>query len=206
MELAPPWNSWETRFNDPLPSRRRLAHRDKGRKLLHGLKTAEEKHDLVMFVDADDLISSKLVDWVKSNPQFDAWYLYWGYIHRQGRPWVFKDFGFHHLCGSSIIVRRRHLDSMIEADGEEAAIEWLGRHNSLFQRLQEVGSSLCRVPFPAALYRVGHGENNDTGERLSSWKRQLLRVPSCRWLSPPLRQEFFGQPKLTANLVTQKGC
>lgn len=178
---------------------------DKGRRILHGLMLAQPRGH-VMAVDYDDLVSCRLTGLVTANPGAPGWYVETGYLY-DGQGFLFQTHDFKTLCGTSIIVRADLLN--LPAHVEEAEESWLrrmlGTHLFLPAQLAERGTPLADLPFPGAIYRVGHAETTSrsqavlamafskVGRRIAHPRQMLQTLAAFRRLSKPVRAEFFGK-------------
>ncbi|MEM9169735.1 MAG: hypothetical protein AAGC56_08780 [Pseudomonadota bacterium] len=136
----------------------RLLREDKGRRLTAGIKDIPPDA-LVMLMDDDDWISAKLVEFCLNDQSWDGgYYVFDGYVRQTGADAVTPVSEFQGLCGSSIIVRPKDLmmyDTGAFRADDESIIE-LGDHLMLFRNLGLKKGRLRPIPFPSAVYRVGH--------------------------------------------------
>ena len=178
---------------------------DKGRKLL---KLAERFRDMggtwFMTLDADDVVSNHLVDFVLSNPNPN------GYIARQGfvldqstmkmasvpDPSIFK-WGFDKLCGSCVVVK------FTEPDIEELKKSITGSrfgkylntdHTKVWERSVQEGRPFVPFPFFAVTYVVNTGGNHSFVHGPHRLSRQANLIPSLNAKgatpTPETAQEF----------------
>jgi len=207
---------------DPVPRRenfadeeewRRALRFDKGRRVLMGVLHARAtgEADYVMTVDADDFVSDRLAGHVAGHAAgrtthpsgANGFYLPRGYVWDDGGGWLYLHPEFHLYCGTSHIVRTDLLDlpDRVETADPEY-IRWVhGSHKVIAERLQEQGTPLAPLPFPGAIYRIGHADSasNSRGLQRTFYPRWQLRsdpVEFCRRLgrlrrvSPAIRAEF----------------
>jgi len=184
--------------------------RDKGNRILAGLMHARAAGMLrghVMVVDYDDMVSRRLARFVAAHPRANGWYVNAGYMF-SGRRLLFSyPRAFFELCGTSHIVRADLLNLPADDEGVSAAYvaRTLGSHKFIKRDLEAQGTPLAPLPFPGAIYRMGHG---DTASGSSSMVRYSLRKESFRkllslacqlakfrFIGPRLAREFFdGAP------------
>jgi len=158
----------------------------------------------VMKLDADDLISSKLVEWLDNRGGED------GYLIKQGWIWgsesrylVQRTEYFDRTCGSCLIMRSDVADKtgpfLTEWEGvpsDEASStfaisnERSPNHGSRISTLllndsftrfaaaqfAYLGLRLCNVPFSAVVYRTGNSDSIEGGIRLRRAQTQTLRM------------------------------
>lgn len=133
---------------------------DKGAKYSVGIAEAQKlgaSH--VMLFDADDLIHRDLARLCASERDCPGWFSPQGYLHTEGTRsvHVMSD-GFHGRCGSSSVVRADLIRRVPAAE--------LGIHRRWPERLEEMGEAMRPLPFPAAVWVIGTGENT-SGTMLS---------------------------------------
>jgi hypothetical protein len=180
------------------PRSSRLAHidhpameRDKLSKLTIGLRRARELNaSFVMLLDADDLVSSRLVAHVLSNPGADGWFVERGWRYEYGRRWVETVDGFNKVCSSCNVLARRWFtfpgQPERERDAEAALI--LQGHGQAVEAFAARGALLRPFPFRAVVYTVYGG-----GMSLQLYEDQP-RLPRRN----PLRR-FAGRSLLALN-------
>jgi hypothetical protein len=144
----------------------------------------------LMFLDADDLVSNRLIAFVRKT-RHDS-----GYVFEQGygmdaasrkvlpipQPGV-TDRMFHQMCGSSIVVRFAPGD-LSSSTEEQPRFNRLmrGGHTTVAKAAEEEGRPMLSVPFRAAIYVVGTNvsqsdvrslEDPGFGVERDNWKRTL---------------------------------
>jgi hypothetical protein len=146
--------------------------RDRGCKYLLGLRQAQRwQPSHIMFFDADDFVSHRLAAWVAKHPTVNGWYFQQGYLyHRHDQTLGFLE-DFYLYCGTSHVVRydlyqwpqslpdRPTQGEILAAVDEHYLLYILGSHRWIAGHLAEQGTPLDPLPFPGAIYHVGHGEN-----------------------------------------------
>ena len=168
----------------------------------------------VMPLDADDLVSRHLVEFVRAQSDGDGWYVLDGWKHCYGSPWIEPISEFNRICGSCNILNLRRLLAL--RSGELSTVgEMLfsAGHDQIVPVLGSLGLSLKPIPFRAATYVVGNGENFSTrfvdappryaprsilrsiaGRAL----RRITHASRLRPLTSPLRTEFSINGSLAA--------
>lgn len=161
--------------------------RDKGAKLGMGTSFAVRRGARhVMYVDSDDYIHRDIAGFVAQHPDANGWYFDTGYFHIRGQRSVApiaKE--FHQRNGTSHIMRTDLLDvagdldpsmprdDVLEAVGRNKAVSIMGRHRPIVQWFQDLGAPLDPMPFPAAIWEIGTGENC-TGVFATAGSRQPI--------------------------------
>ena len=177
---------------------------DKGRRVLAGMLAARDSR-FFMIVDDDDFVSSNVAAHVSQHPNANGWKLETGYFWSEGARYVLKTPNFWNLCGTSLIIRSDlyNLPENFEQAEEQFIKSMLGSHVRIGGILADAGTPLGALPFPGAIYRVGHrGAHSQSSSLLRAHflNRSLIRRPfrllqniaRVRLLGPTLRREFFG--------------
>jgi hypothetical protein len=180
---------------------------DKGRRVLAGMLGARES-GFFMIVDDDDLISSKIVQYVSEHRRENGWTIEKGFIWDSGGQLLLGYSGFNHLCGTCLIIRS-DLYGLPERF-DEASLEWirtmLGSHIRIADILSDRGTPLRPLPFPGAVYRVAHsGSHSQAPSLIAKYflNRHVLKRPrrlldnlrNLRVIGEGARREFFGAPE-----------
>jgi hypothetical protein len=187
-----PANTWEDR------------HKDKYRKIAVGLIEARKFAPCyVMKLDADDLLSRNLSSIVHAANHKSGYFIARGYRWAEGSRFVQPVADFHLSCGSSNIIwcAPHELPFSEEDDMSAFPILRFG-HNITVDGFARLGRPLKAITSPAAIYRVGHGENitqhlspSNAPYNRPNWKfylGRLLDLRKLRPLTPSMRREFFG--------------
>ncbi len=186
-------------------SRRDVIRFDKGRRILAGILHARDSSDVthMMTVDADDFVSNRLAGQVARHAGANGWFMPEGYVWSDGGSWLYRHPSFFLYCGTSHLVR---IDLLGLPDRVEAAdpdyVRWMiGSHKVLERRLREGGTPLEPLPFPGAVYRIGHSGSASCsrGIRRTFYPRWQLRADPVEYvrrlgrlrrLTPEIRAEF----------------
>lgn len=144
---------------------------DKGTKTAIGLIAARDfAPDYVMAVDADDFVHRDVAAFVNARPGHDGWVVDQGWMYSRSRNAYRLRRKFYTRCGTSLIVRFDAFDvspdltvsstqrQIFEAFGER--FEHILEHGWALAWWQNHGLVMAPLPFPAAVYHVGHGENH----------------------------------------------
>ena len=180
---------------------------DKGRRVLMGMLRARDSR-FFMIVDDDDFVSSRITQYAADHPQANGWIIDMGYVWNDGGSILYRHPALNHVCGSSLIIRSDlyRLPESFEAATPEYIKEMLGSHRRIGALLAERGTPLASLPFPGAIYRVGHsGSHSQTPPILRKYvlNRQTLRRPHqivtnlarLRLVDGAAKREFFGEPR-----------
>lgn len=122
---------------------------DKARKIRTGLDYAERFQPThTMVVDADDLVSNRLAEFVAQNPQGAGWYFKTGYLYTEGSRFLFVNRQhFNVICGTSVIVSYAQRDLLFS--------------NPEFYHhcFENPPGGLVPLPFPGTVYSMVNGDN-----------------------------------------------
>lgn len=177
---------------------------DRGAKYFVGLLYATRfRPDHIMFFDSDDLVSRRIVQFVESQPRATNWYLDKGYEYQLGAPTLRLLDDFHKQCGTSHIYRSQlfklpedvgvdaDLNTVVAAVGMPYLTTVLGSHKISLLHYRRAGHEFLPIPFPAAVWVLGTGENH-SGRSAH---------PGDIRLEPELMSEFHIPSELPAGLV-----
>lgn len=161
--------------------------RDKGSKGAVGLAAARAKGARhVMFFDADDLINHRIASLAAGQPDHPGWYSETGYIHSVGtRSVQLLKADFHTKNGSTSVVRSDLIElavdvgsaasqlDVVDVAGSHLIDHLLGKHGFWQEELLPAGHHMAPMPFSAAIWMIGTGENV-SGNIVSSRDRQPI--------------------------------
>lgn len=179
----------------------------------------------VMKLDADDFISSKLVDWLKTAGGEAGYLIKHGWFWRSGARYVIqRTENLDRLCGSCLIVRSDFADKtgpfLTEVEGvrlDEASSKFAasdhyslipgsGRsplllndsHQRYAAQFAYLGHKLRSVPFHAVIYRTG---NPDSSSRVAGMGRPKY---TQRMLLGRIRRTRFITPSLRKEFMLDR--
>ena len=180
---------------------------DKGRKMWLGLSEAKKYNpDYIMFVDADDCISNRLVEFVQQQgSNHNGWYFDQGYEYEEGNKTIFlRQQNFNQKCGTSYIFRFDLVfPQWVEFD---AITRDYQRHQMFGKYLASQGTPLSPLPFPGSIYMTDNQENiwlqkdfflqkdRPIRERIKFIIGDYYRKLKSQKLSPQTMQEFGLNP------------
>jgi len=147
----------------------------------------------VMIVDADDLISNRLVSYVYQRPNFDAFCMKTGYAWKEGSSYFTLRPRFNQVCGSAFVWRFN----------ERLFPAWLGKtytkriadqgHNLVEAAIDAEGLRVDKIYEPKAVYVTGHVDHIGTFHHVPI-KRRIKDLVLSAWrdrrLTPELKTEF----------------
>lgn len=168
------------KVNNPVPSSWLEAARDKFWKYLfvayqikkYLLQTDNpQKGVYVMPIDADDLFSCHIAEYVNSHLDSNGFVSDFGYVYYKGKYYVEKYPDMHTLCGSCNIIKM-YLDDLPDKMPDQSLcfdkstagilnerypIRW--NHNEIVDKYKKMDKSFDILPFPSTIYCLNNGEN-----------------------------------------------
>jgi hypothetical protein len=130
---------------------------DQGRKSIYGANFARQSgYNYIMSVDADDLVSNKIVQFVEDENQnnHSGWYVNKGYVYIENKNLLFRyPRNMNHFCASSYIVRQDliYIPSVDSRDMLEYS--FFSGHSWLLNRLKEYNNVVLQpLPFYGIIY------------------------------------------------------
>ena len=180
---------------------------DKGRKMWLGLAEAAKLNPShIMFVDADDCISNRIVDFVsRQEPNCNGWYFDRGYEYEEGKETIFlRQHDFNQKCGTSYIFRFDLVfPQWVEFD--EITRDYQ-RHQMFGKYLAEQENPLASLPFPGSIYMTDNQENiwlqksfftqkdRPVKEQVKFIAGDFYKKIKSQKLSAKIKQEFGLEP------------
>lgn len=149
----------------------------------------------LMFMDADDIVSNRLVEYVQNDN-----YAY-GYVVKRGYEYNYKsskikyEFWFNRICGSSHILRLSESDLPSDEDiknrsGVLMKLMWRG-HYYAEENSRKLHRPLKVLPFFACMYVINTSQNDSQTFGNIGWKRKILRKTMPEFsLSNKIKREF----------------
>ena len=224
FQLPQDWRFKFLSLDHPLPSQKDgdypAAVKDKIIKLAAAWDYAKSARNpqYVMKLDWDDLISSRLVEWLISAPNQAGYLINRGWIWRSQVPYlVQRTEYFDRVCGSCLLIRSDLADQtgpfLTHVEGTSLSPEGhrfaANDHHSLVPgsgigtlllndshqryaaQFDYLGQRLATVPFNAAVCRIGHGNNAGQAPRTDSARMLLGRLRRTQLITPKMRNEFM---------------
>lgn len=147
--------------------------KDKGCKYVIALLAAKKyKPSYIMFFDADDFIYEGIAGYCNQRPGMNGWYVDRGYVYRNGSALYSDRSDFYKWCGTCNIINYslfcipEHLsisstqDMIVDSIDEYFLLMILGAHPFTVGYFANLGTPLNPLPFSAAAYVRGTGENH----------------------------------------------
>jgi hypothetical protein len=181
--------------NDPVMLERRW---DKSRKIFYGCKKAKEDGcSYLMSVDADDLVSDKLINYVEqrvNEKELPGFYINNGYLYKLGSKRMIRIFkGFQNFNGSTHIIKSEFVTIPDFQNGTWMDYNLFTSHGWIRQRLKDThGIELEAIPFPAIIYVV-HGGNISKLSQLNikdKLKQIIKKMLRGKMIDAKIREEF----------------
>lgn len=170
---------------------------DKGKKVTYGCEKAKAAGcDYLMCVDSDDLISNRIVEFVKQNNRYnkaDGWYIPYGYIWEDGSPLILRQSRMQNVNGSTHIIRQDIVWVPDWSSTDWSDYSLFAAHGWIVSRLKEhFNKTLEPIPFRGVIY-VAH-KNNDSQIKQNmgslSLKTIAKKILRGRLLSRKIKDEF----------------
>ncbi len=179
-----------------------LIRLDRWKKYLDGLYRAKKyKPSHVMFFDADDYVSSRIVETINSGPKETSWVIDKGYIWQEGDRYIIKTNKFHKICGTCFIYSMSIFNNL-PIDKNDVEIGWykefLGGHVRVPSLLEKENIILSPLPYYGAIYLINNGENHSASKRKISFlvgRGKILfwlikTFTSVLYLSKKIKEDF----------------
>jgi hypothetical protein len=183
---------------------RQLVRMDKGARIMTALVAAQPAGH-VMVVDYDDLISRRLAALAAERPKANGWYAERGWLYSGGGFVSTCPEDFSRLCGTSIVVHSRLLKipELREDIDLPHVARTLGDHIYIRADLAEAGTPLDPLPFPGAVYRVGHANSASVSVSMLSrlLNTTIIRTPENAGARFRYFRRFRGPREIVQNLA-----
>ena len=152
--------------DQPLPENKREMRLDKGWKIsMIAVRIRQMGGGYTMIVDSDDIVSNRIAEYLNAHPGENGFLSKFGYLYREGMPYVKKIYAPHRICGSCSIINysvEDLPDIMPENLWDDTFKDkWIIRksHRLLPKYLKEHGRELARMPFPTTIYVRNTNDN-----------------------------------------------
>ncbi|WRH66497.1 MAG: glycosyltransferase family A protein [Planktothrix sp. GU0601_MAG3] len=193
----------------PLPGDDYLSkEKDKMCKMLLGMIEADSMNPShIMFVDADDCVSNRLVEFVDKNIDQNGWFIGKGYEYREDiRQLKYRKKDLHLRTNTSHIIRMDLLKPDLTIPLEEVRRDnFILYHRDTADILKRRGTPLAELPFPGMVYITDNGENMwwsqaqisesqkgfDFKNQVQSYLKKAYQQLITRPLTPEIQKEFY---------------
>jgi hypothetical protein len=175
---------------------------DKGRKIHLILSTIKRLGlGYFMAVDADDLVSGRIVEFVQQRQEVPGWLIRFGFEYQVGRDFVQLNPVINRHCGTTNIVQLRGddlPDDMTDMDATDVSKRYVMRrwHRTWPVGFAELGRRFRTLPFPGCIYVTGYSDNYSRnafgGVRRDRFtlRRAILMASPRIALKKEIRNEF----------------
>lgn len=168
---------------------------DKWRKVRRGFERVSELSSMfVMIVDADDLVSRKLITHLESDPPRYGFIFKSGYSHLDGSRWIVRvDNTFN--CGTNAVLRSSEINLLNTADSADLkdCIALNSGHTTIEKTMMEIGRPLDVLPFRGSVY-VQHRFQHSKRIYGTSWRKYIKdyikKIRKISILNRYIREEF----------------
>ena len=188
-------------FDPPAEITTPLCMQDKWTKMLIALYHAGKlEPDHLMLMDADDLVSRRIVEFVHKENHPNGWIITTSYDWPAGSKWMRKNPEFN--CGTNAVLNANQVDFPQSTDPEERnrCIALRAGHGTIAQVMQERNTPLGVMPFCGAMYISDHGDNDSHfgGKKAiprwylskTQWRRRIYRWSQQRPMTNAIRRDF----------------
>jgi hypothetical protein len=170
---------------------------DQGKKSLYGSSFAKKDNcSYIMSLDADDLLSNKLVNFIDNNLTYQSsgWYVNKGYMYAEKSSFLLKvPANMNYVCASVNIIRN---DLVPEPDFSKKMyqdFQFFSSHAYMPEGLKNNYNEILQpVPFYCTTYVLHNGNFFTDSSHITkiSLKNLLKRLIRGKFLSRSIREEF----------------
>lgn len=170
---------------------------DKSKKIIYGCKFAKERGcKYLMAVDADDLVSSKIVAFLNKNNEkgtCPGWYINKGYVLKKNHWFGVKNLNMHSFNGSTHILREDLVDIPDFYNSGYVAFSMFTAHGWTKNRIKDYyNEELNQLNFFGVIYIVHSGNLSRIASIYSeiSIKNISKRIIRGKYINKKIRKEF----------------
>lgn len=185
--------------NAPIPKTQEEKMVDKGYKThTIAMRIRELGAGYAMLVDADDLVSCHLAEYVNKNPNKNGFYVKNGYVYFVGDNYMKKLKKF--SSGTACIINYKISDlpcqypEVMTDNNDDNPCFMRKRHGAVVQACEAAGRPLEPLPFLGAVYVLGSGENHSLYGKTTKYQtrlRGILQIFEPRYkIKGKLKREF----------------
>jgi len=175
---------------------------DQGRKQMYGAKIAKEKgYEYIMSVDADDLISKKLAQYISQHKNGNqiGWFVNKGYYFiSKEKIYLRQPYSMNILCGSTHIIHRNILPEIDFSAQRLGEINFFSNHGYLYTLVKKkFGKELRPLPFYAIIYVITNLNWSITTEKLrgKSFYFRIKYLVRRVLFTQAIRKNFYLNPE-----------
>jgi len=191
---------------------RRANDLDRVRKIRVAAATLHEyRTDFVMLLEADDLVSNRLCEFVMENKEANGWSIQEGYTWDGRSGYMFQTNRFNAISGSSWIVKVFYemlpKDMPLDVDPSTLTLVPSGcpfldnGHRKMRDGMAQAGKPMQTLPFRGAIYHWMHGvnlsdkyiiedESLSLSGKMRQWRSNLKNMKNRVYLTESLESEF----------------
>ena len=170
---------------------------DQGKRVLFGCtKAINNGCDYIMMLDADDLVSNRLSQFVNMNNRKEnfGWFVSKGYLYRDGGGFLQKvPKGMNQMHGSVNIVRSNLIPMPDFNDRRLEPFVFFAHHTYLYSQIENLyGKQLQEIPFYATIYVVHNSGWSTMHNDLTSFSfRKLVKsIVRVKFIDKAIKEEF----------------
>lgn len=167
---------------------------DIGKKSLYGANQAiQDGCTHIMKVDADDLVSNRLVSFLQKGNHKTNYYIPNGYVMTLGSKFLYQEDSLNDINGSTNIVASRYLPAVDFSSRNINDFNFFTSHSYLKVRVEKLsGSDVIPIPFRVLIY-VKHPSGVSQSHNLydpKTFKGLFKLIMRGKRLTARIRQEF----------------
>ena len=147
-----------------------------------------------MLVDADDLVSSRLAEFIKKHPNENGYYIKTGYVYFVGDKYMKILHKF--SSGTSCIINYSINDlpdkyPKVMTENCDAN-EWIirKRHGGIVGACKDAGRALSPLPFKGAVYVLGSGDNHSLLGKKNKYQTRLREFIQLFEIRHPIKENL----------------
>jgi glycosyltransferase involved in cell wall biosynthesis len=144
----------------------------------------------VMFLDADDLVSTELSSYLHSTSTHSAFSIKRGFVFDSQTSSLYETTAFDQMCGSSFVCRFSPDELPASWRDRTAPFSMYKRHAQFADVAASQGRTVAEIPFEAAVYMTNHSESMQTRKLSRARRFRLSRPIGAREAMRILKTDF----------------
>lgn len=187
------------KVNTPIPKTHEEKMIDKGYKThTLAMRIRELGGGYAMLVDADDLVSCRIAEFIDKNPNNNGYFIKTGYVYFVGDKYMKKLRKF--SSGTACIINYSKEDlpnsypEIMTDNNNDNECLMRKRHGGVVDACKELGRPLKPLPFLGAVYVLGSGENHSLYGKKTKYQtrmREFLQIFEPKYqIKGRLQREF----------------